>query len=288
QLLSKAARTGTTSVSIGSAVKKTFDTRFYPQVNVCLTNLDSHGYVTPGTTEVHLCDASGHTIPSGSGYKVAAPALSTAGCPADGGGVCPSDSAGVKADFTNLTGDDIRALASTQIAFQVHDVYAAKDTTVSFTTGEIAFYGELKTHKGAADLSASTDLFHTEEANAYCHDVVRRYPFPRSDPEHADMAAEAILKGAVTGGSTSDDGVMATIQMGAIATGIHTGGDTNPELFVVGVSHGEYDNGRVAWSREAFYDSNTHKYILGTTFPSALVFVNGSRGAATWWSWRTD
>ncbi|WP_176210175.1 hypothetical protein, partial [Salmonella enterica] len=29
QLLSKAARTGTTSVSIGSAVKKSVDTRFY-------------------------------------------------------------------------------------------------------------------------------------------------------------------------------------------------------------------------------------------------------------------
>ncbi|ELG4352529.1 hypothetical protein RN262_005022, partial [Salmonella enterica] len=238
KLLSKEARAGTTTIAIGSAVKQTVDTRFYPQVHVCLTNLDSNGFVTPGTTEVHLCDGSGHTIPSGSGYKVAAPALSTAGCPADGGGVCPSDAAGVKADFTNLTGDDIRALASTRIAFQVHDVYAANDTTVSFTTGEIAFYGELKTHKGAANLGGTGDLFHTNDANAYCSQVVRRFPYDVDDPKQAAVAASAVLKGAHTGGTTSADGQMNTIQMGGIASGIRTGGDTNPELFVAGLGYG--------------------------------------------------
>ncbi|EMN7253609.1 hypothetical protein WB859_004764 [Salmonella enterica] len=290
QLLSKAARTGTTSVSIGSAVKKTFDTRFYPQVNVCLTKLDSDGFVTPGTTEVHLCDGSGHTIPSGSGYKVAAPALSTAGCPADGGGVCPSDAAGVKADFTNLTGDDIRALASTRIAFQVHDVYAAKDTTVSFTTGEIAFYGELKTHKGAANLGTSTDLFHTRDAISYCRSVARRLPDSSNDPTHAAIAAQTVLKGSPTGGTTSSDTEMATIHMGSIGSAIHTGGDVNPELFVVGMLSGTYKDphGYLTTTREAKYDFTTRSYMFGTEMPSAVVFVNGSRNAATKWDWVND
>ncbi|EKQ8825129.1 hypothetical protein P6109_004838, partial [Salmonella enterica] len=288
KLLSKEARAGTTTIAIGSAVKKTFDTRFYPQVNVCLTKLDSDGFVTPGTTEVHLCDGSGHTIPSGSGYKVAAPALSTAGCPADGGGVCPSDAAGVKADFTNLTGDDIRALASTRIAFQVHDVYAAKDTTVSFTTGEIAFYGELKTHKGAANLGTSHDLFHTDDANAYCSSVVRTIPSGVRDSELGAIAAKNVLTGARTGGSTTADSEMASLQMGSIASGIHTGGSTNPEIFVAGLGHGtgatygQFYNNEVRWLDDA------SGYDYGTKLPSALVFVRGSLGEAKKWDSTND
>ncbi|EBT6740094.1 hypothetical protein CO800_23715 [Salmonella enterica] len=286
QLLSKAARTGTTSVGIGSAVKKTVDTRFYPQVNVCLTNLDSDGFVTPGTTEVHLCDVSGHTIPSGSGYKVAAPALSTAGCPADGGGVCPSDAAGVKADFTNLTGDDIRALASSSITFQVHDVYAAKDTTVSFTNGEIAFYGELKTHKGAINLGTSDDLFHTDDAKAYCRSVVGRFPDNRDDPELAREAAEKVMSGTLTGGPSSADSDMRTIQMGSITSGIHTGGDTNPELFVAGFANPQWQDGDgFTTSREVLWDDTNQVYRYGTKIPAALVYVNGSRSAATSFHW---
>ncbi|EIE0205780.1 hypothetical protein LCT32_005065, partial [Salmonella enterica] len=195
QLRSKAARTGTTSVSIGSAVKKTFDTRFYPQVNVCLTDLDSNGFVTPGTTEVHLCDGSGHTVPGGSGYKVAAPALSAAGCPAVGGGVCPSDDAGVKADFTNLTGDDIMALSSTHVMFQVHDVYADQDMTSSFTTGEIAFYGELRAHMGVSNLGKSDDLFHVRDAVAYCSAVVRATPPISGSAILAARAVQGVRKG---------------------------------------------------------------------------------------------
>ncbi|EAN0348935.1 hypothetical protein D6F67_26460 [Salmonella enterica] len=288
KLLSKEARAGTTTITIGKAVKQTVDTRFYPQVNVCLTNLDSNGFVTPGTTEVHLCDGSGHTIPSGSGYKVAAPALSTAGCPADGGGVCPSDAAGVKADFTNLTGDDIRALASTRIAFQVHDVYAAKDTTVSFTTGEIAFYGELKTHKGATNLGTSKDLFHTEDANAYCRAVVRRFPYDIDDPAQGAYAAHAILKGAPTGGTARADTQMASLYMGYIADEIHTGGDTNPEIFVAGLSHGTLVGSAGTLTQEALFDITVQHYHLGTTLPSALVFVKGSSGDAAKWDWTND
>ncbi|EIK3723866.1 Ig-like domain-containing protein, partial [Salmonella enterica] len=287
QLLSKAARTGTTSVSIGSAVKKTFDTRFYPQVNVCLTNLDSNGFVTPGTTEVHICDGSGHTIPSGSGYKVAAPALSPSGCPADGGGVCPSDAAGVKADFTNLTGDDIRALASTRITFQVHDVYAAQDMTSSFTTGEIAFYGELKSHKPSSNLGATNDLFHTRDAQAYCNSVVRRLPGGVAGQGTSAESAAAIQTGVRTGGSTTNDSVMATIQMGSIASGIHTGGDTNPEIFVDGIAYGTAPDGYDS-DTEAFRARESDALVRGTVYPSSLVFVNGKRGASTDWNMSED
>ncbi|ELD2487782.1 Ig-like domain-containing protein, partial [Salmonella enterica] len=284
QLLSKAARTGTTSVSIGSAVKKTFDTRFYPQVNVCLTNLDSNGFVTPGTTEVHLCGSSGHTVPGGSGYKVTAPALSASGCTAVGGGVCPSDDAGAKADFTGLTGDDIMALSSTRITFQVHDVYADQDMTSSFTTGEIAFYGELRTHKPASNLGGSKDLFHTDDAKAYCTAVVRRFPSSVSADHSSANAAGAVLKGVRTGGSATNDPFMSVVQMGSISSGIKTGGDTNPEIFVAGMGHTmvnvpEYGED----SFELYYDRN-FGYVTGTLLPSALVFVNGSRSAATAWT----
>ncbi|MFG6003673.1 hypothetical protein N4Q65_21700 [Salmonella enterica subsp. enterica serovar Pomona] len=289
QLLSKAARTGSTTVSIGSTVKKTFDTRFYPQVNVCLTNLDSNGFVTPGTTEVHICDGSGHPIPSGSGYKVAAPALSTSGCPADGGGVCPSDTAGVKADFTNLTGDDIRALASARITFQVHDKYAAKDSSSTFTTGEIAFYGELKHHKPATNLGATADLFHTAEAQTYCSSVVRRAPDYGTVTSISAGAADAVLTGTAAGGSSSGDPDMKSIHIGGIASVIHTGGDTNPEIFVTGLGAGkEHQSGY--GSETEFYREidGVSDYTRGADFPGALVFVNGGRSAATRWTMADD
>ncbi|EOD1192241.1 Ig-like domain-containing protein, partial [Salmonella enterica] len=286
QLLSKAARTGTTSVSIGSGVKKTVDTRFYPQVHVCLTNLDSNGYVTPGTTEVHICDGSGHTIPSGSGYKVAAPALSTSGCPADGGGVCPSDAAGVKADFKNLAGDDIRTLARTHVAFRVHDVYADQDMTSTFTNGAIAFYGELKTHWSAANLGTTKDLFHISDAYQYCRNLVLDYP-GSADQREAAKAAAAVLAGAVTGGATGSDSVMATIRMGRISDGISTGGDTNPEIFVSGLGRAALQN-EYTDDRAYYRQVSSTQGFTGVVIPSALVFVNGGRTAAVAWTFVRD
>ncbi|EMJ9624400.1 hypothetical protein V8G21_005054 [Salmonella enterica] len=209
KLLSKEARAGTTTIAIGSAVKKTFDTRFYPQVNVCLTYLDSNGFVTPGTTEVHLCDAAGKATPSGSGYKVSASGLSPSGCPADGGGVCPSDTAGVKADFENLTGDDIRTLAGTRVSFIIHDSYSGKDMSSAFPDGDIAFYGELKHHKPAANLATSHDLFHVDDAQAYCKSVVRLVPTYEANGLGAALSG-AVLLGHATGGAVSTDSDMAT------------------------------------------------------------------------------
>ncbi|EOF5361522.1 Ig-like domain-containing protein, partial [Salmonella enterica] len=288
QLLSKAARTGTTSVSIGSAVKKTFDTRFYPQVHICLTNLDKNGFVTPGTTEVHICDGSGHPIQSGSGYTVTAPTLSTSACPANGGGVCPSDAAGVKADFENLTGDDIRTLARTQVTFTVHDLYAVQDMTSMFTTGEIAFYGELKTHWPAADLGATKDLFRVSEAVSYCESVVRRLPDSDEGQLVSQFAADSVQTGVRTGGSVSNDAVMASVQMGSIASGIHTGGDTNPEIFVDGNRGGVASvPGWKIW-HEIHRDSNGAIPDIGTDFPAALTYVNGRRGASKSWAMTRD
>ncbi|EKI6589107.1 hypothetical protein PF458_004938, partial [Salmonella enterica] len=223
KLLSKEARAGTTTITIGKAVKQTVDTHFYPQVNICLTNLDSDGFVTPGTTEVHLCDGAGHTIPSGSGYTVTATGISSSGCPTGGGGVCPSDVAGVKADFTNLTGDDIRALARIQYTYHVTDVYAAVTSAPGITEGNIAFYGELKTHKGARNLGASIDLFYTTEAGKYCRQAAQRLPDNSDYPEHVAKWTQAVLKGAATGGNTNTDPEMATLHMGSISGAIHTG-----------------------------------------------------------------
>ncbi|EDR1014189.1 hypothetical protein CC139_004878 [Salmonella enterica subsp. enterica serovar Glostrup] len=289
KLLSKEARAGTTTIAIGKAVKQTVDTRFYPQVNICLTNLDSDGFVTPGTTEVHICDGSGHTIPSGSGYTVTAPGISSSGCPTDGGGVCPSDAAGVKADFTNLTGDDIRALARV-ISFHITDVYAAYTTTTSFNEGNIALYGELKSHKGARDLNESDDLFHTTEAKSYCRNLVQRFPDNSDDAAHAAMAAQSVLKGSPTGGTTSADTEMATIHMGSIGSAIRTGGDTNPELFVVGSRSVDYrdPSGYLDTYREAKYDPTTRTYMFGAIIPGAVVFVNGGRNAAIKWDFAND
>ncbi|EDW2113058.1 hypothetical protein S450_004560, partial [Salmonella enterica subsp. enterica serovar Minnesota] len=93
QLLSKAARTGSTTVSIGSVVKKTVDTRFYPNVSACLTNIGSHNLIIFGQTEVHLCDGSGHAIANPDGYSVTSSSLGTTDCTGTDG-LCPLKASG--------------------------------------------------------------------------------------------------------------------------------------------------------------------------------------------------
>ncbi|ELZ7369003.1 hypothetical protein U0O92_005163, partial [Salmonella enterica] len=193
--------------------------------------------------------------------------------------MCPSDVAGVKADFTNLTGDDIRALARIQYTYHVTDVYSAVTSAPGITEGNIAFYGELKTHKGARNLGASIDLFYTVEAGKYCDQAAQRFPDKSDYPDHVAKWTQAILKGAATGGTTSTDPEMATLHMGSISGAIHTGGDSNPEMFVAGGRSPEYidPNGTLDTYREAYYDTNAKTYMYGTYLPSALVFVNGGR-----------
>ncbi|EIB6398656.1 inverse autotransporter beta domain-containing protein, partial [Salmonella enterica] len=93
QLLSKAARTGSTTVSIVSGVKKTVDTRFYPNVSACLTNIGSHNLIIFGQTEVHLCDGSGHAIANPDGYSVTSSSLGTTDCTGTDG-LCPLKASG--------------------------------------------------------------------------------------------------------------------------------------------------------------------------------------------------
>ncbi|ENZ2882138.1 hypothetical protein ACGGW2_005073, partial [Salmonella enterica] len=285
KLLSKEARAGTTAITIGSAVKKSVDTRFYPQVNVCLTNLDAKGFVTPGQTEVHICDGSGHTVPSGSAYKVSAPALSASGCPADGGGACPSDTAGVRADFTHLSGDDIKTLAHTVIKFNIHDEYAGQDMTSTFTNGEIAFYGELKSHKPYTNLGTTLDIFHTAEAQAFCKAVVRRLPDYAQAQTVSNDASDAVQSGVATGGAAQGVSVMSSLHMGRIADAIATGGDTNPEIFVDGIIRGTtYGQAFEVENEMDRINASDADPVFGAYYPSALVFVNGKNNASISWT----
>ncbi|EDS6096552.1 hypothetical protein AA536_004865, partial [Salmonella enterica subsp. enterica] len=80
---------------------------------------------------------------------------------------------------------------------------------------------------------------------------------------------------------------MATIQMGSIASGIHTGGDTNPEIFVDGITYGTANDG-YSNPTEAYRASEGDTLVRGTWYPSALVFVNGKRGASTAWTMDDD
>ncbi|EKO2138598.1 Ig-like domain-containing protein, partial [Salmonella enterica] len=140
KLLSKEARAGTTTITIGKAVKQTVDTRFYPQVHVCVSNLSASGYIVPGQTEVQICDGSGHAVPNGSGYTVTLPGMSSAGCTKSGGGVCPPDTAGKKADFTGLTGDDIAQLVFRPAKYDITDTYAGATQKSAGPGGTLVYY----------------------------------------------------------------------------------------------------------------------------------------------------
>ncbi|EBH8587485.1 hypothetical protein DUD97_25075 [Salmonella enterica subsp. enterica serovar Pomona] len=134
----------------------------------------------------------------------------------------------MKADFTGLTGDDIRTLAGSLVPFRVHDVYADQDTSSPFTDGRIAFYGELKQHKPATNLGETVDVFHTGDARKYCTSVVRDISWPTNNDSTNGYVGEAVMSGEPTGGQTTSDSTMSTIYMGNIASSIRTGGDTNP------------------------------------------------------------
>ncbi|EKI1128811.1 hypothetical protein PB918_004901, partial [Salmonella enterica] len=288
QLLSKAARTGTTSVSIGSAVKKTFDTRFYPQVHVCVSNLSASGYIVPGQTEVQICDGSGHAVPNGSGYTVTLPGMSSAGCTRGGGGVCPPDTAGVKADFTGLTGDDIAKLVFNPPKYDITDTMANVNFTTGGPGGLLAYYGELASHFPTAPLGGkyADDIFHIADAKAFCglaKNVAVNYT--------QAMFAEALNAGTTSGGSTSQSTIVKSLYIGRMTGAITTGGDTNPELFVagggIGQAPGTVNGGPANHEQDGMgYD--------GTYFPRALYMVNGKRGAAIAWTmaddsvWRDD
>ncbi|EKY9210806.1 hypothetical protein RD125_004969, partial [Salmonella enterica] len=227
KLLSKEARAGTTTIAVGKAVKQTVDTRFYPRVHVCVSNLSGNGYIVPGHTVVQICDGSNAAVPSGSGYTVTRPGLSSAGCTKSGGGVCPPDTAGVKADVTGLTGDDIAELLYHPKAYEITDDIANVIYKSDGPSGKLVYYGELATHFPYAPLGGSygDDIFHTYEAQKFCSTAPNRI-----DDYTQLMYSEAIAAGVTTGGSTSNAPGMKSLFIGTITGAIHTGGDTNPEL----------------------------------------------------------
>ncbi|EEN6872785.1 hypothetical protein G5C88_004938, partial [Salmonella enterica] len=280
QLLSKAARTGTTVVSIGKAVKQTVDTRFYPQVHVCLSNLSASRYIVPGQTEVQICDGSGHAVPKGSGYTVALPGMSSAGCTRSGGGVCPPDTPGLKADFTGLTGDDIAQLVFRPAKYDIADTAAGVTMKSAGPGGTIVYYAELATHKPYTPLGGpnGNDIFYTKEAARFC---------AKSTSESVrylkSMFSEAMLAGTPTGGTANESGIKSMF-IGDVRGVIHTGTDSAPELFVSGGGSAWYN----ASSGLGTGTEVSPQGVVGAIIPQLIVMVNGSRSAATAYSFYTD
>ncbi|EKL2260978.1 Ig-like domain-containing protein, partial [Salmonella enterica] len=214
KLLSKEARAGTTTITIGKAVKQTVDTRFYPQVHVCVSNLSASGYIVPGQTEVQICDGSGHAVPNGSGYTVTLPGMSSAGCTKSGGGVCPPDTAGKKADFTGLTGDDIAQLVFRPAKYDITDTYAGATQKSAGPGGTLVYYAELAPHKAYTQLGGSNgkDIFYTAEAKAFCGNAkTERTLYVKS------MFSEAMSAGTPTGGSAQVSGIK-SLHIGRISS----------------------------------------------------------------------
>ncbi|EJO8008734.1 hypothetical protein NUM31_004916, partial [Salmonella enterica] len=274
------ARAGTTTIAIGKAVKQTVDTRFYPQVHVCTTNLSASGYIVPGKTEVRICDGSNHVVPDGSGYTVTLAGMSSAGCTKGGGGVCPPDTVGKKADFTGLTGDDIAELAFKTTSYSATDEVANVSFSAGRPSGLLAYFGELKTHFPYSPLGGTygNDIFHVSEAKAFCSrsaNEERHYSL--------QMSAEALHNGKLSGGRTSPStsGVVKSLYIGRMADAFNTGGDTNPELFVAGGGYGT-TNYRVQGSyRSTEVDPNG---ATGAIIPRMLLMVNGGRKDTLAWS----
>ncbi|ENR0215897.1 hypothetical protein ACED84_005085, partial [Salmonella enterica subsp. enterica serovar Newport] len=190
-----------------------------------------YDYIVPGHTVVQICDGSNAAVPSGSGYTVTRPGLSSAGCTKSGGGVCPPDTAGVKADFTGLTGDDIAELVFHPKTYEITDDIANVNYESDGPRGKLVYYGELAAHFPNAPLGGSygTDIFPIGAAQSFC----RISPMNYYDYTQRTFS-EAIIAGVTTGGNTNNVHDMASLFIGDITGAIHTGGDTNPELFVSG------------------------------------------------------
>ncbi|EMB7477815.1 Ig-like domain-containing protein, partial [Salmonella enterica] len=271
QLLSKEARTGTTKVRIGTMDVVEVETEFYPLVHVCISGLKDSQYVVPGTTKVRLCSGSGNALSTADyrGYTVTANGLSTTtACPVSGGGVCPSDDTG--ADFTGLTGEDVRALADHGLDYSVKDTYAGVELPApQLPSVTLVYYGQLRTHKSATSLGDTFDVFHAGDAAAWCAKHNRDVAYGPDDYPPVSL----VTGGSVTGGGTAIDPEVGSYFIGAIQHAYRTGGDTNPELFVAGYessSHLVRETQNMGLSTEQ----------KGALIPDQLVLLNGSRSAA--------
>ncbi|EGW7845357.1 hypothetical protein JGW76_004125, partial [Salmonella enterica] len=271
QLLSKEARTGTTKVRIGTMDVVEVETEFYPLVHVCISGLKDSQYVVPGTTKVRLCSGSGNALSTADyrGYTVTANGLSTTtACPVSGGGVCPSDDTG--ADFTGLTGEDVRALADHGLDYSVKDTYAGVELPApQLPSVTLVYYGQLRTHKSATSLGDTFDVFHAGDAAAWCAKHNRDVAYGPDDYPPVSL----VTGGSVTGGGTAIDPEVGSYFIGAIQHAYRTGGDTNPELFVAGYE----GTSQLVRETQNMGLSTEHK---GALIPGQLVLLNGSRSAA--------
>ncbi|EAS1756263.1 hypothetical protein NA98_26615, partial [Salmonella enterica] len=123
QLLSKAARTGSTTVSIVSGVKKTVDTKFYPKVSVCATNIGTNNLLIPGSTALRLCDGGGHEVSNPEGYR----AVTGDGTPCGSAVIrwaCPILPGGNDRNFDLTYGSNTLDNASASLVVRVTDTFA--------------------------------------------------------------------------------------------------------------------------------------------------------------------
>ncbi|EMC8020300.1 Ig-like domain-containing protein, partial [Salmonella enterica] len=283
KLLSKEARAGTTTIAIGKAVKQTVDTRFYPRVHVCTTNLSASGYIVPGQTEVRICDGSNHAVPDGSGYTVTLAGMSATGCTKGGGGVCPPDTVGKKADFTGLTGDDIAELVYHPTPYYFTDDISHASFASPGPAGRLAYVVLLSAEYGpstAVPNFTADDVFRTREASAYC-DRAPGNPYGGTPPDLAQFA-DALTAGTATGGATAagGSGGGARLYIGNVTDAVRTGTDARPTLFTNPLVHST--DVAVAGAQrqtETSVDALGVPYF-GTFIPSILLMVDGAHGIA--------
>ncbi|EOD1192237.1 Ig-like domain-containing protein, partial [Salmonella enterica] len=277
-LVSRAARSGTATVSIGKSIKQTVDARFYPEVDICLKNQPSSGYIQPGLTEVLLCDKRGAGVPPGSGYTVTSPHISAAGCSKHGGGVCPPDTVGKKADFTNLTGDDVAHLVHDTTTFDIHDDVAGVPMSryESSLQGKFVYYAVLPKTRGPKPLTGTDDdVFSVRDAHQFCHDHSQQAddPIPtRADPTVAS-------KGVLSGGPVTGMGEAVSMYIGAITQRPSQSPGSGQDLFVAGGGPATVTTPDGAgYSRE--WDAYDHP---GAVIPQLLLFVDTNQQKSTTW-----
>ncbi|EMM4019296.1 hypothetical protein WAF85_004931, partial [Salmonella enterica] len=277
-LVSRAARSGTATISIGKSIKQTVDARFYPEAHICLKNLPSSGYIQPGLTEVLLCDKRGAGVPPGSGYTVTSSEISAAGCSKHGGGVCPPDTVGKRADFTNLTGDDVEHLVHDVTTFDIHDDVAGVPLSEyeSDLHGKFVFYAVLAKRRGPKPLTdTDDDEFSVRDAQEFCYD------HSKWSTSQAPMKADPTFatKGVLTGGPVTNMGDVKSMYIGAITQLPQPPTVAGPDLYVggggAGLAKAPYGG---SFSRE--YDLQGHS---GVQLPQELLFVDhGRQISATW------
>ncbi|EDT7013497.1 hypothetical protein UJ81_005132 [Salmonella enterica subsp. enterica] len=280
KLLSKEARAGTTTIAIGKAVKQTVDTRFYPQVHVCVSNLSASGYIVPGQTEVQICDGSGHAVPNGSGYTVTLPGMSSAGCTKSGGGVCPPDTAGVKADFTGLTGDDIAQLVFHPTKYDITDNISNASLESTGPGGRLAYYGVLASELGPETTPLQThtsDVFRIVRARQFCVRAPGRVP-----GGNKALVSEGLDAGVTAGGAASAPDGVSRMYIGRITGGVTTGTDARPALFVTSTSYDVPDL-IAGYSVDGEMAATGGLIKVGTRIPSAMVLVDGTHGKVAYY-----